>query len=69
MAEERKRPKRPQVLIDPEMYRKIGVVAAWLDVSIPDWVNNALAPLVDQAFAQAAAQIAAAEARTRRPKK
>ncbi len=43
-----KRPKRHQVVLDPDLARKIGVIASALDMSIPDWVNNRLRPIADR---------------------
>lgn len=39
------RPKRHQVVLDPDLARMIGVIAAALDMSVPDWVNNRLRPI------------------------
>jgi len=43
-----KRAKRYQVLLDPDIARKVAVIAGALDLSIPDWVNNRLRPIVER---------------------
>jgi hypothetical protein len=67
MVEETKRPKRPSVLIDPELYQKIAVIAAWRDVTIPDWTNNRLRSIVDEAFDAVSAEIAARARACKKP--
>lgn len=48
-----KRAKRYQVLLDADLARKIGAIASALDVTVPDWVNNRLRPIVAQEFPKA----------------
>jgi predicted HicB family RNase H-like nuclease len=40
------RKQRVQVSIDPGLARQIKLIAAALDMSLPDWVNNQLRPIV-----------------------
>lgn len=39
--------KRVQVNLDADLARKIGIIASSLDMSVPDYVNNRLQPIVD----------------------
>lgn len=51
--------KRYQVTLDPDLVRKIGVIASLGDTSIPDWVNNALRPLVEKELPRALKKLGA----------
>lgn len=42
------KPKRYSVTLDPGLTRKIGALAKLLDMSVPDYVNNRLPPLVEK---------------------
>jgi len=64
-----KKPKKHQVQIDPETYRRLAVVAAWAGVSVPDWVNNQLSPLIDAAFPLAVEQMLGPEPKKKPTKK
>ena len=39
--------KRRQVYLDDDLYRKGGMIAAALGVTLPDWVNNKLRPIIE----------------------
>jgi len=47
------RGKRYQVILDPDLVKKIGIIASALDISIPDWVNNRLRPIVEKELPEA----------------
>lgn len=38
--------KRRQVYLDPDLYRKANFIASALDVSLPDYVNARLRPII-----------------------
>lgn len=58
-AEEPEPPRRARrtVDLDPELARRIGVIASLLDISIPDYVNNRLRPIVDAELPEALRQM------------
>jgi hypothetical protein len=41
---------RPQVTLDLELARKARIVAAFKDVSVPDYINNVLIPIVERDY-------------------
>lgn len=43
-----KKIRRRQVELDLDLSRKVAVVAAALDMTVPDWVNNRLRPIVER---------------------
>lgn len=38
------------VQLDTDLHRKIGVIASWRGMSVPDYVNNMLLPIVAKEF-------------------
>jgi antitoxin component of RelBE/YafQ-DinJ toxin-antitoxin module len=40
--------KRVQVYIDPDLAKKARVIASALGVSLPDYVNNKLRPIIER---------------------
>ena len=46
-ATPKKRPKKFAVEIDDDLARKLRVVAGGLGVTVPDFVNNSLRPIVE----------------------
>lgn len=42
--------KRFPVDLERELARKIGVIASWREVTVPQYVNQLLAPLVEEEF-------------------